>query len=93
MSYYRKCPDCGANLDPGEKCDCVFKKSSFLNAEDVKIPHGEDNALKGFTLGRMGRGRKSIRFPIEEFKAHLAPEGAKIERYCIDGKEYIRMSY
>ena len=21
MSEY-KCPDCGANLDPGEKCDC-----------------------------------------------------------------------
>jgi len=19
---YRTCPDCGANLDPGEKCDC-----------------------------------------------------------------------
>lgn len=22
MSYYHKCPSCGANLDPGEKCDC-----------------------------------------------------------------------
>ena len=22
MSYYRTCPDCGANLDPGECCDC-----------------------------------------------------------------------
>lgn len=20
--YYETCPDCGANLDPGEKCDC-----------------------------------------------------------------------
>lgn len=20
--YYVKCPYCGANLDPGEKCDC-----------------------------------------------------------------------
>lgn len=19
---YKTCPDCGANLDPGEKCDC-----------------------------------------------------------------------
>lgn len=22
MSYYRTCPACGANLDPGERCDC-----------------------------------------------------------------------
>lgn len=22
MAYYYTCPDCGANLDPGEKCDC-----------------------------------------------------------------------
>lgn len=22
MSYYRTCPYCGANLDPGERCDC-----------------------------------------------------------------------
>ena len=20
--YYETCPDCGANLDPGEMCDC-----------------------------------------------------------------------
>ena len=22
MSYYKRCPFCGAHLDPGEKCDC-----------------------------------------------------------------------
>ncbi len=22
MAYYRICPDCGCNLDPGEECDC-----------------------------------------------------------------------
>lgn len=22
MAYYDICPDCGAHLDPGEKCDC-----------------------------------------------------------------------
>ncbi len=21
-TYYRTCPDCGANLDPDEVCDC-----------------------------------------------------------------------
>lgn len=22
MAYYNTCPNCGCNLDPGEKCDC-----------------------------------------------------------------------
>ena len=26
MAYYRTCPLCGANLDPGESCDCAEKK-------------------------------------------------------------------
>lgn len=27
MAYYRVCPDCGCNLDPGESCDCRNEKS------------------------------------------------------------------
>ena len=33
MSYYRTCPSCGANLDPGEQCECTVGNddiSSFL---------------------------------------------------------------
>ena len=26
MSYYSTCPDCGAHLDPGERCDCQDEK-------------------------------------------------------------------
>ena len=26
MPYYEPCPNCGANLDPGEKCDCRKKE-------------------------------------------------------------------
>ena len=26
MSYYRTCQYCGANLDPGENCDCQIEK-------------------------------------------------------------------
>lgn len=26
MAQYRTCPDCGAKLDPGEKCDCKENK-------------------------------------------------------------------
>lgn len=30
MSYYHTCPNCGANLDPCEKCDCGEKNYSIL---------------------------------------------------------------
>lgn len=25
-TYYRTCPECGANLDPGEPCECHKQK-------------------------------------------------------------------
>lgn len=28
MAYYRTCPACGCNLDPGERCDCMDKKKA-----------------------------------------------------------------
>ena len=34
MAFYRTCPDCGASLDPGERCDCqeeAEKKQEFFS--------------------------------------------------------------
>lgn len=31
MAYYRICPRCGCNLDPGEHCDCEDEKSGRMN--------------------------------------------------------------
>ena len=42
MSYYRTCPHCGANLDPGEVCDCRDKERAAqgaANTEDGKVEH------------------------------------------------------
>ena len=33
MPYYRTCPYCGANLDPGELCDC----RKALEAEALRL--------------------------------------------------------
>lgn len=30
-----KCPDCGANLDPGEKCDCKKCESTKIEIKNV----------------------------------------------------------
>ncbi|MEA4955886.1 MAG: hypothetical protein VB096_10325 [Pseudoflavonifractor sp.] len=37
MSYYRTCPACGANLDPGETCDCIKDAApGATNTQDGK---------------------------------------------------------
>ena len=28
MAYYKTCPNCGAHLDPQERCDCAEKEES-----------------------------------------------------------------
>ncbi len=34
MAYFRTCSVCGANLDPGERCECELKKK--IGAAAVK---------------------------------------------------------
>lgn len=29
MAYFNTCPNCGCNLDPGEKCDCEDEKKKL----------------------------------------------------------------
>lgn len=29
--YYHTCPCCGANLDPGERCDCKDTEENRIN--------------------------------------------------------------
>jgi len=41
MPYYRKCPVCGAALDPGEICDCQDEKTAprAANSEGCQVDH------------------------------------------------------
>ena len=33
---FRKCPDCGANLDPGEVCDCRKKEEAASDGANIE---------------------------------------------------------
>ena len=33
-TYYKTCDKCGANLDPGERCDCAKDKIVVVTARD-----------------------------------------------------------
>lgn len=37
MMQYTTCPDCGANLDHGEVCDCVKKGKEAIHNESADI--------------------------------------------------------
>lgn len=37
MPYYHVCPDCGANLDPGEKCDCQKIKTYTIKEDNTNV--------------------------------------------------------
>lgn len=45
-TYYRTCEFCGANLDPGESCDCLFVSAQ-------KAPRRADNISPIFYPQRM----------------------------------------
>lgn len=34
---YNPCPNCGANLDPGEVCDCEKKISNLSTADMAEV--------------------------------------------------------
>lgn len=40
MAYYWTCPECGSNLDPGERCDCreIRKKKEAVPAAQTGRP-------------------------------------------------------
>ena len=38
--YYKVCPNCGANLDPGERCDCEDTKEPGRRCEHRSGPFG-----------------------------------------------------
>lgn len=50
MSYYRVCPNCGANLDPSETCDC--EKQPAMEAKEPIIAKGRPHMLTGIDLAR-----------------------------------------
>lgn len=50
MAYYRICPRCGCNLDPGEPCDCEEEEKREREHrekmfEGLIVPEGNSNQL------------------------------------------------
>lgn len=57
MAYFRACPYCGCNLDPGETCDCS-ERAETLRQENVGRlilePKHHTGATRRITVGEIG---------------------------------------
>ena len=88
MTYYRTCPECGANLDPGERCDCTpvrfFSVTTLATRWDVSVDlvydlvrSGEVAAMK---IGNTWRIPLSSVERYEEEQTHRITSQPKTKR-------------
>lgn len=54
MAYYKVCPDCGAALDPGEKCDCQQEKEQKQDFFRSRLKMEPDGGQLSFVFDGMG---------------------------------------
>lgn len=57
MSQFYQCPDCGANLDPGERCDCKKEKKE---RDQQKEQQKEKYNMSALENNRPNYGRIAI---------------------------------
>ena len=46
VAYFNKCRNCGANLDPGETCDCVREKRIKKYSTPISLIDYEKRVMK-----------------------------------------------
>lgn len=54
MAYFNTCPNCGANLDPGEPCDCVENKQR--EEEEIRKSLSVDKKTNQITFSFADKG-------------------------------------
>ena len=64
MSYYRTCPNCGAALDPGERCDC-------RDGTESEARKGKEKAAASATNTDSGKAERDLH---DHFSASSLPE-------------------
>lgn len=72
--FYKKCPDCGAHLDPGERCDCQDQIEH--EAEDAAIREAISAHVK-IVLNKES-GSESYRRTIEASSTTAAMNGLAV---------------
>lgn len=53
MAYYDVCPDCGANLDPGESCNCRDEEMRKQESIEKMFQENQDTGQYEFRFSEM----------------------------------------
>lgn len=59
--YYKECPFCGANLDPGEVCDCQEERSKTFGKSIYRNRTGNRRGDRGGRSVRLCAEKMSLR--------------------------------
>lgn len=57
MAFYKTCPICGCNLDPGEKCACEAEREHRQKVLDKNIKMGPGGQYY-FSFAKQDNGRR-----------------------------------
>ena len=87
---YHECPNCGANLDPGEKCDC-HKELSIEEASRIYNTHKGDAVdlmIAAYALGyeKATKNAAQDADTSQSGNEHQEPNGPKSHPYCTTGR-------
>jgi 5-methylcytosine-specific restriction endonuclease McrBC regulatory subunit McrC len=84
-TYYYTCPYCGANLDPGETCDCqkITEQSDDTINEKENLSmniRGENDVLPFVTLEDITKMKKDMNYVIWNYKFPMEKRIAEFKK-------------
>lgn len=63
MAYFRICPECGAHLDPDEKCDCRDQRKRTEQYFEKRIRADPGTGQMSFRFDGKGGVHEKSNFP------------------------------
>lgn len=86
MSYYRECPICGSNLDPGEQCTCAEDRRKEAERKQKLYQIGAYGQIMSISAGRnRAMRRQSYKACIEVMLLIIISVGCLLAKHT-DGK-------
>lgn len=90
MGYFRTCPHCGANLDPGETCDCqerYHKPAPERDSKPVPEPRRESNTANDTLRDLRINNKIPVKEMVEIVKRFYPRFDRTTQSKCEHGRE------
>ena len=90
MAFYNSCPNCGANLDPGEICDCQKTEKAAPEAGTFESCTGKTSTNILLKLGRKSSGR---RWKARLFLSPSGRTGSEVQKLVMNYNEFLHTKF